>query len=295
MAYEIGKRYYRQDGKVTGVLEKNTKEPTPTYPLYDPLHSEYYGANGNYWGSGSPSTADLTTEYIEQTDPSTAPTVPPRDGFRYKMRNGTVTQRMQKCPNKDTVFTTLSIDRFGDLSRLTWNSMGRLRSEHTDQYDLIAEMPIEWGDFEVVSDLYNGALTLVFQNTAVSFAALDQYKMCINVHVDNRTVRVATTKAEALAYIRTHFARPTETDRIATERADQIKSTANTPPTTPRLADKLAKDMTVRELIAKDMMQALVGDRHMADVATDILAISAIQYTTALLNALEGSDDDGNI
>ena len=58
------------------------------------------------------------------------------------------------------------------------------------------------------------------------------------------------------------------------------------------LADKLAKDMTLRELIAKDVYVRLASSMSLEYADMHSRADQALLLATALLNALEGSDDE---
>lgn len=61
MKLEIGKRYVRRDGFVTGPLENNT---SPDYPLWDDDHTRSYTPNGAYL-LGETNLEDIVAEYEE--------------------------------------------------------------------------------------------------------------------------------------------------------------------------------------------------------------------------------------
>lgn len=61
MKLQLGKRYVRRDGKVTGPLESVGLE---TYPFFDQLRGLSYTESGSYYAVGE-DDYDLVSEYIE--------------------------------------------------------------------------------------------------------------------------------------------------------------------------------------------------------------------------------------
>jgi hypothetical protein len=75
MKLELGKRYVRRDGEVTGTLERGG---TQLYTFYDPAKCEDYLPDGRFWDRGE-EPEDLIREYIENDalPPQSAPKASP--------------------------------------------------------------------------------------------------------------------------------------------------------------------------------------------------------------------------
>lgn len=78
MKIEVGKRYVRHDGEISGVIEVNPLMNSETHPFYDPVFAETYRSDGLWWceGVGKTNIYDLISEYRETSvrDEPTTPT-----------------------------------------------------------------------------------------------------------------------------------------------------------------------------------------------------------------------------
>lgn len=75
---EVGKRYVRRNGEVSGVIDRGGSS---IYPFYDPSARETYNEDGRYY-SKEKSERDFISEYIEpQAEPVTEDLTRLRDEF----------------------------------------------------------------------------------------------------------------------------------------------------------------------------------------------------------------------
>ena len=138
MKIEVGKRYVRRDGSVSGVISRNDD---PDYPFTDELDD--YTEGGYFWVSATAHPADLVSEYVEPVKE-----IPGLKGYRvvrygkvktgelYVGRGGITTWAMPESlsenyfvvekivPTKRTIVFKETLTRHGERWILDWRNGG---------------------------------------------------------------------------------------------------------------------------------------------------------------------------
>jgi hypothetical protein len=139
MKIEVGKRYWRRDGGLSGVIRKSEES---AYPFNDGVL--YFSETGGYWRNGKDHPYDLIREYVEPSQE-----VPGLEGYRIVRygkakegdlvagSDGVVDPWTGPCesaycyfivekfaPEKRTIVFKEVLTRYGEMWVLDWRSDG---------------------------------------------------------------------------------------------------------------------------------------------------------------------------